>query len=175
MPAPTPPKPQIVSLENGGAIIAWLGTYPAGTVFNTYWEIGTFNSPPSPPLVYRFSTGLRSRTNSVGAGRGIDIIPKDVNIYMTVTSFFGGMESPQSEPIFLSISNSNNADSVNVGADESGTKKLLKTDEEGRLIVITDPDAPILTAGSVNDLLWTTTGEILYVKRIPSRSEPVTI
>lgn len=172
---PTPPKPQPVNVYDAGAIIAWLGVYPTGTAFNTYWEIGTFDAPPSPPLVYRFSSGLKARTDSIRAGHGIDAIPIGVNVYITVTSVLYGIESAQSEPIFLSICNGDDSDAVNVGQDKSGTRKSLRTDEKGRLVVVTESDAPIVTAGAVNDLLWTTTGEILYVKRIPSRSEPVTI
>jgi hypothetical protein len=172
---PVPPKPQQVNLYNNGAIIAWLGTYPIGTTFNTYWEAGTINAAPSTPLAYRFSNNLKARTDSIRVGYGIDIISANTNIYVTVASVLNGIESDQSEPIFLSVCLGDSSDSVNIAKDEAGTKKSLKTDEKGRLIVVTEPDAPLIVEDLLNNFIWTTAGEIVYVKRLPGRSEPVTV
>ena len=101
MPPIKPPKPQIVSLSDGGAIIAWLGTYPAGTTFSTYWEPGTIASPPSLPFSNQFETGLKSKTNSIRVGSGINPVPNGANIYVSVTSSIHGLVSHQSAPIFV--------------------------------------------------------------------------
>lgn len=141
---PIPPKPQIVSSEDGGAIIAWLGTYPAGTTFNVYWESGTIDLAPVQPYSQEFETGLRARTSSVRIFNGTDQIPNDTNIYVAVTSVGPDGESAQSSPIFLSICNATNADQVAVGRDLADQNKMLLTDEKGRIFVTTDANAPIV-------------------------------
>jgi hypothetical protein len=144
MAAPIPHKPQIVSIVDGGAIVAWLGTYPAGTTFNTYWAYGSANSIPPTPFVNLFSSGLKARTDSFTEGNGIVPIPRDSNIYISVTSFMHGVESAQSDPIFLSICNSAKEDQIAIARDESNANKLLRTDEKGRLFVVTDSSNPAI-------------------------------
>jgi len=97
----TPPQPGIVGIQDEGAIIAWTGTYPAGTTFNVYWEAGTFAAPPTPPLANLFESGLIAKTSSIRSGEGSVTIPINTNIYVSVTSVdLAGSESTQSQILF---------------------------------------------------------------------------
>lgn len=144
MAPPVPPKPQPVTVYDDGAIIAWHGTYPTGTTFTIYWNAGSSGSIPSLPYSNIFQSGLKARTGSVRAESGVDTIPKGMNIYVSVTSNWGGQESAQSEPLFLSICNATQSNEVSVGRDYSDQNKMLLTDEKGRIFVTTDAGAPIV-------------------------------
>jgi hypothetical protein len=131
---PVPPKPQTVSYDTGEAIIAWLGTFPIGTTFRTYWEAGDLVTVPSQPFTNQFGDNLKSKTDSIRAGNGINTIPDNTNIYVAVTSVsISGVESAQSPALYLPICNADDADSVTVARDEAHFKKLLLTDDKGRL------------------------------------------
>lgn len=144
MAPPVPPKPQIVSAEDGGAIVAWTGTFPCGTTFNVYWAAGTSTTAPVQPYPNTYETGLKARTSSVLVGRGVTPVPNNSNLYIAVTAVHKGVESPQSSPLFLSICNATDADEVTVAMDESDQRKLILTDEKGRIFVVTDENAPLV-------------------------------
>ena len=133
-----PPQPVIKSIQDEQALIAWAGTFPAGTTFNIYWGAGDIDLPPITPLINIFETDIKSQQSSIRSG--VSGIPEHTNIYVSITSVDNaGNESAQSTLLFLSLDNS--AQSMRVvgtGIDDSNTYKYLKTDEHGRLITATE-------------------------------------
>ena len=145
MPSPTPPKPNISNIQDEQAIIAWGGDYPTGTTFNVYWEAGALDTPPGGPLSNTFETGLTSRQSSIRAGTGAPPIPANTNVYVAITSVFGGVESSQGTALFLSLKNAAQPSrAVGVGMDDVSVRKYLHTDECGNLgITSLSGSAPI--------------------------------
>lgn len=80
--------------------------------------------------------------------RGISPIPIGTNVYVSVSSVLYGSESQQSDPVFLSICNSSYMDHAAVGRDESNANKMLRTDEKGRLFIVSDSNSPITVTES---------------------------
>ena len=140
-----PPKPGPVQVYDEGAIIAWGGVqkFPRGYTFNVYWEAGTFSSPPAGALANTFETGLPSTTASIRSGSGASVVPINTDIYVAVTSVTpGGVESAQSTPLFLSMTNAEHNPPVAVARDDSGQPKTLLINESGQLVTTATGGGP---------------------------------
>lgn len=131
---PIPPQPQIFTLSDGEATIAWGENYPTGTTFNVYWETGIFETLPVAPLTNIFSTGEVAQRSNILVGSGVIPIPINTNIYVAVTSINPSGESAQSIPLFLSLDNTAQPNKmIGVGQSDNGTFKHVKTNEHGRI------------------------------------------
>lgn len=131
-----PPKPAPCQVYDRGAIIAWgLQKFPRGYTYNVYWEAGEFSTPPAGALVNAYEAGLKSTSSSVRAGTGTVTVPINTDIYVSVTSVTpGGLESAQSSPLFLSLTNAEHNPPVAVARDDSGQSKTLLINENGQLV-----------------------------------------
>jgi hypothetical protein len=169
-----PPQPQACQVYDRGAIIAWgLQRFPKGYTYNVYWEAGTFATPPAGALANLYESGLKATGASIRAGAGSVPIPINTNIYVAITSVTpSGVESAQSDPLYISIDNAEHNPPVAIARDDSGQPKTLLVDEDGNLV--TDAAGGggttcTLTLQQQTDVSVTTVAaDILAAPQIPS-------